>query len=67
MPLQTATPAALSFARYFARPECPRCGEIQFAPEQSEFACDGVIHHAWACDACGHEFRTTVEFNRDAA
>jgi hypothetical protein len=26
-----------------------------------------VIHHLWACDACGHEFRTTVELGREAA
>ncbi len=67
MTLQSATPAVLAFARYFARPACPQCGETQFAPEHSEFVRDGLIHHTWACDSCGHEFRTTVELNRDAA
>ncbi len=67
MPLHTATPVGFVFARYFARPSCPQCGETQLAPEQSEFVHDGLIQHVWACDACGHEFLTTVEFNRDAA
>jgi len=67
MSLQSATPVVLAFARYFARPACPQCGETQLAPEHSEFVRDGVIHHSWACDSCGHEFRTTVEINRDAA
>jgi len=71
MSLQSATPAVLAFARYFARPCCPQCGDSQFAPERSEFVEDGVIHHTvihhiWACEACGHEFRTTVEFERAA-
>jgi hypothetical protein len=26
-----------------------------------------VIHHTWSCDSCGHQFRTTVEFEREAA
>ena len=67
MSLHSATPVVLAFARYFARPSCPRCGEEQFAPELSEFVGEGLIHHTWSCDACGHEFRTTVELNREAA
>ena len=67
MSLQSATPVVLAFARYFARPRCPQCGEAQFAPERSEFVGDGVIQHTWSCDACGHEFGTTVEFEREAA
>ena len=67
MSLQGATSAVLTFARYFARPRCPRCGETQYAPERSEFVGEGVIQHAWSCDACGHEFSTTVEFERAVA
>jgi hypothetical protein len=42
---------------------------MQVAPDQSEFVCEGVIHHTWSCDGCGHDFVTTVdlEINRDAA
>ena len=67
MPLQSATPTVTAFARYFGRQDCPLCGETQLAPEHSEFVRDGLIHHTWSCDACGHEFRTTVELSRDAA
>ena len=67
MPLQIATPAVLAFARYFARPDCPQCGETLVAPVQSEFVSDGVIHHTWSCDSCGQDFLTTVELERDAA
>ena len=67
MPLHSATPAVLSFARYFVRPNCPSCGEEQIVPEASEFAGDGIIRHTYTCDACGHEFCTVVELGRDAA
>ena len=61
MPLTTATPVVLAFARYFARPRCPQCGDEQLVPEHSEFAGEGLIHHIWSCDSCGQEFRTVVD------
>ncbi len=67
MSLHSSTPPVLEFARCFARPCCPQCGETQLAPERSEFGGEGVIHHTWECDACGLEFLTTVELNRGAA
>jgi ribosomal protein L37AE/L43A len=67
MSLQSATPAVLAFARYFARPSCPQCGETQLAPERSEFVGEGIVRHTWSCDGCGQEFRTTVEFEREVA
>ncbi len=67
MSLHRSTPAVLAFARYFARPCCPQCGDTQLAPERSEFAGEGLIHHTWECDGCNLEFITTVELNRDAA
>jgi hypothetical protein len=67
MSLQSATPAVLAFARYFSRPLCPQCGDEPILPERSEFTGEGCIRHAWRCDACGHEFCTTVEIGRAAA
>jgi predicted RNA-binding Zn-ribbon protein involved in translation (DUF1610 family) len=67
MPLHSATPVVLTFARYFVRPTCPECGEEQLVPELSEFVGKGVIRHTYTCDDCGHEFRTVVEFGREAA
>ncbi len=67
MSLQSATPAVLAFARYFSRPYCPQCGRAQHLPERSEFAGEGVVQHTWSCDACGEDFRTTVELGFLAA
>jgi transcription elongation factor Elf1 len=64
MPLQNATPAAIAFARYFARPHCPRCGHEQLVPERSAFVGNNSVRHAWLCETCGHEFFTTVAFGR---
>jgi len=67
MPLQNATPAVMSFARYFNRPLCPECGHEQFVPERSSFVDESCVKHTWMCDACGHGFCTTVEIGRLAA
>jgi transcription elongation factor Elf1 len=67
MSLQSATPVVLAFTRYFSRPQCPRCGDEQLVPEHSEFVREGRIRHIWSCEACGHEFCTTVEIGRIAA
>jgi transcription elongation factor Elf1 len=67
MSLQNATPALLTFARYFTRPLCPECAHEQFVPERSAFVDETRVRHTWTCEACGHEFRTTIEFCRLAA
>lgn len=63
MTLQNATPAMVSFARYFSRPHCPGCGREQFVPEQSSFVEDGCIRHAWLCEACGNAFNTHIDID----
>lgn len=67
MSLQNATPAVIAFARCFTQPLCPQCDHEQFLPERSEFVGGGSVRHAWRCEACGHDFRTTVRFGRLAA
>ena len=64
MSLQNATPAVFTFARYFTRPLCPECNHEQFVPERSAFVNDGNVCHGWLCEACGHDFCTTVEIRR---
>jgi uncharacterized protein with PIN domain len=63
MALQNAAPLVFEFDRAFPRPHCPRCGEFLVAPERSEFVHPGRIQHAWACDSCGAQFATAVDFN----
>ncbi len=41
------------------RPACPACGECLFAASATEFTV-GMIVNTWTCDACEHEFRTSV-------
>jgi len=61
MSLQNATPAVISFARYFNRPLCPACGNQQFVPELSSFVDESCVRHAWLCEACGNGFSTDIE------
>jgi uncharacterized protein with PIN domain len=52
---------ATAFAGCFAfAARCPECGDRMVAPESSEFVDSGKIRHHWLCDACAHEFSTTV-------
>jgi DNA-directed RNA polymerase subunit RPC12/RpoP len=48
------------------RPDCPRCGSRLLLAEQSRFDFAGRIEHFWACDDCGTEFETSIEFTRAA-
>ena len=66
MSLENATPAVISFARYFSRPLCPACGSEQFVPELSSFVDEGCVRHAWLCEACGNGFSTDVEIGNSA-
>ena len=49
-------------ARPFALACCPNCLETQITPLASEYVGEGRIRHFWACDGCGHEFQTSIEF-----
>jgi RNase P subunit RPR2 len=39
---------------------CPACCDLMVAPALSQHVNDAVVSHWWACESCGHEFRTTV-------
>ncbi|HXW39895.1 MAG TPA: hypothetical protein VEK75_01735 [Xanthobacteraceae bacterium] len=42
------------------RPQCPRCGSVVMAAEQSRFDVKGRIVHIWSCDDCGKAFTTSI-------
>ena len=42
------------------RPNCPHCGATVLIAERAAFNPDGRIRHTWSCDACGHEFVTSI-------
>jgi ribosomal protein L37AE/L43A len=48
-------------ARRLAFPVCPKCRDMQFAPAASEFVSKSQVRHFWSCEACGHEFVTSVK------
>ena len=48
-------------SRRLALPACPKCDDLQFAPAASEFVSKGKVRHFWSCEACGHEFSTSVK------
>ena len=50
-----------SVASRFALPACPKCNDLQLAPTASEFVSKGKVRHYWSCEACGHEFSTSVK------
>ena len=42
-------------------PACPECNDLQLAPAASEFVSKSQVRHFWSCEACGHEFSTSVK------
>jgi hypothetical protein len=62
MKLQSATRITPLSVQRFGRSFCPRCNDMLLAPVMSEHVSESLIRHFWSCDACGHEFRTSVKF-----
>jgi ribosomal protein L37AE/L43A len=50
-------------SRRIAPPSCPSCNDLLFAPAASEFITESRVRHIWSCDACGHEFSTSVRLS----
>lgn len=63
--MHIATHVATGASRRLALPACPECNDLQFAPAASEFVSKGrgkdKVRHFWSCEACGHEFSTSVK------
>jgi transcription elongation factor Elf1 len=53
-------------SRRIALPSCPHCNDLVFAPAASEFVSKTRVRHIWSCEACGHEFSTSVRLFVDA-
>jgi predicted RNA-binding Zn-ribbon protein involved in translation (DUF1610 family) len=48
-------------ARGFGVLPCPSCGDTLLAPDHSQYLGDGRVQHSWSCDACGHEFKASID------
>jgi len=44
----------------FVHSFCPECHDLLVAATESQLVNLDVVRHSWSCEACGHEFRTTV-------
>jgi ribosomal protein L37AE/L43A len=53
-------------SRRIALPSCPNCNDLVVAPAVSEFVSQNRVRHIWSCEACGHEFSTSVRLFADA-
>ena len=41
---------------------CPRCRDLIIAATRSQHVSTNEVRHWWACETCGYEFRTTVQW-----
>lgn len=53
-------------ARSVRLPVCPQCGDMLLAPLLAQHVSAGLVHNHWVCEACGHAFRRTHEFEATA-
>jgi len=57
------TASAFSIAPYrVSRLLCPQCQDLIIAATKSQHVSTHEVRHWWACETCGHEFRTTVRW-----
>lgn len=62
------TAPACAIAPYkVSRLLCPQCQDLIIAATQSQHVSRNEIRHWWTCEACGHQFRTTVRYLRSFA
>jgi ribosomal protein L37AE/L43A len=46
---------------------CTKCGEMQIAPDWSEFVSERLVVNLWFCPKCGDRFETMACMPADAA
>ena len=60
MKKHATVPAFSVEAHSFVRSFCPECHDLMVAANKSQHVERDVVRHWWICEACGHEFPTTV-------
>jgi hypothetical protein len=56
MRLHGELPSSAAQAQFY----CAQCGRRLLAPEWIEHASDRIVRYLWSCEACGHQFETSV-------
>jgi RNase P subunit RPR2 len=64
MKFHATAPAVSVEPHKFVRSFCPECHDLMVAAAMSQYLNQDMICHFWACESCGHEFRTTVHLPR---
>ena len=49
-------------ASHVRLPTCPKCGDMLLAPLLAEHVSEHHVRNHWACEACGHTFRRSFQF-----
>lgn len=61
MRVQHELPAGVTVNEILGRPSCPHCGEMMYAAIATQFMGRGRISNSWSCEACEHEFETSLQ------
>ena len=63
MTVYITTVGPFAYGRRISIPTCPQCDNMLVAPTTAAFDRAGYVRHVWACDECGHAFRTSINFD----
>lgn len=61
MRIHSDVPSGVTVNQILGRPVCPSCGETMFAAVETHFLGRGRISNRWSCEACDHQFQTSLE------
>jgi DNA-directed RNA polymerase subunit M/transcription elongation factor TFIIS len=67
MKVHATTPSFSYGSQNAIRSFCPACQDLMISAAKSQHVKDDVVRHWWACESCGHEFRTTVRLSELSA
>jgi len=60
MKFHATAPAFSAESQKLSGSFCPECHDLMVAASMSEHVNRHEVRHFWACESCGHEFRTIV-------
>jgi hypothetical protein len=61
MRIHSDVPSGVTVTQILGRPVCPSCGETMYAAVETQFLGRGRISNRWSCEACDHQFQTSLE------
>ena len=58
--LDAELPSASARAQFYRTNSCAQCGQKLQVPNLMEVLSDRIVRYLWSCEACGHQFETSV-------